>query len=204
MKKSGRISMFAGVAFGVALAGSLASLQALTTEQSAQIQKHKQDQTQKYIQDIQNAFKSRISSLESILKVILKAEQKNRSKTDNLIGSGYEHFYSKFKDKNENMKEIEKWHNETMQQTKTKARESAQKYGIISDFGAFEAALAKISSPFLAKLEEAKKELQSSQEQESIYREKMGWILQEFENEHTEIMAGAYDAFSEKIEAIHK
>lgn len=204
MKKSGRISMFAGVVFGVALTGSLASLQALTTEQSAQIQKHKQDQTQKYIQDIQNAFKSRISSLESILKVILKAEQKNRSKTDNLIGSGYEHFYSKFKDKNENMKEIEKWHNETMQQTKTKARESAQKYGIISDFGAFEAALAKISSPFLAKLEQAKKELQSSQEQESIYREKMGWILQEFENEHTEIMAGAYDAFSEKIEAIHK
>lgn len=204
MKKSGRISMLAGVAFGVALAGSLASLQALTTEQSAQIQKHKQDQTQKYIQDIQNAFKSRISSLESILKVILKAEQKNRSKTDNLIGSGYEHFYSKFKDKNENMKEIEKWHNETMQQTKTNARESAQKYGIISDFGAFEAALAKISSPFLAKLEQAKKELQSSQEQESIYREKMGWILQEFENEHTEIMADAYDAFSEKIEAIHK
>ena len=204
MKKSGKISTLAGVAFGVALAGSLASLQALTTEQSAQIQKHKQDQTQKYIQDIQNAFKSRISSLESILKVILKAQQKNRSKTDNLIGSGYEHFYSKFKDKNENMKEIEKWHNETMQQTKTNARESAQKYGIISDFGAFETALAKISSPFLAKLEQAKKELQSSQEQESIYREKMGWILQEFENEHTEIMAGAYDAFSEKIEAIHK
>ena len=204
MKKSGKISILAGVAFGVALAGSLASLQALTTEQSAQIQKHKRDQTQKYIQDIQNAFKSRISSLESILKVILKAEQKNRSKTDNLIGSGYEHFYSKFKDKNENMKEIEKWHNETMQTTKTKAKESAQKYGAVSDFGAFEAALAKISSPFLAKLEQAKKELQSSDEQESIYREKMGWILQEFENEHTEIMAGAYDAFSEKIEAIHK
>lgn len=204
MKKSGKISIFAGVAFGVALTGSLASLQALTTEQSAQIQKHKQDQTQKYIQDIQNAFKSRINSLESILKVILKAEQKNRSKTDNLIGSGYEHFYSKFKDKNENMKEIEKWHNETMQQTKTKARASAQKYGSIRDFDAFEVSLAKISSPFLAKLEQAKKELKSGEEQESIYREKMGWILQEFENEHTEIMAGAYDAFSEKIEAIHK
>ena len=102
------------------------------------------------------------------------------------------------------MKEIEKWHNETMQQTKTKARESAQRYGILSDFGAFEASLVKISAPFLAKLEQAKKEITSNEEQESIYREKMGWILQEFENEHTEIVAGAYDAFSEKIEAIHK
>ncbi|MGX3045862.1 hypothetical protein [Helicobacter sp. T3_23-1056] len=154
---------------------------------------------QKQIHEIQHAFKSRIESLDTILKVILKAEQKNKSKTEYLTSSGYEHFYNKFKEKNENMSEISKWHDKNMQEIRQNTVDSAKSSGLASEINTFEANLNKISSPFLTRLQNAKTELKTKDAQKSVYKEKMEWILTEFDNEYAEVLAAAYSAFAEKI-----
>lgn len=200
----------------------------------------KSHQLQKQAHEIQSAFEARIKSLDTILKVILKAEQKNKSKTEYLTNSGYEHFYNKFKEKNENMHEIAKSRNKIMRHFIDTAKEVANTYSVADEFVAFEAGVSYIVGAFLSQVAHTKtkldkhefgKNLQSKSsakdfatssphaktqqekatnpksntatdaQKQSLYQEKIGYILAEFENEYMGLVSDAYSEFSDKVKA---
>lgn len=172
-------------------------------------------------QEIEQTFQTKINELESRLKVIIEAEQKNKPQTESLKGSGYEHYLSQFESKKESAKDLSKHHNQYKQEVIAKAKESAKAYNAENELAHLEENVGKISSEFLSKIKHAKTNLrtqtpykqslsaQTSHAQstknstKSIYKEKIEWILQSFENEHNEIVSGAYNAFSEYLESLY-
>lgn len=162
-------------------------------------------------QEIEQTFQAKISELESRLKVITQAEAKNKPQTESYKGSGYEHYFSQFESKKESAKEMSKHHSQYKQEAIAKAKQSAKAHNAENELAHLEENVSKISSEFLGKIKHAKANLhkQTSHKQtaknsaKSIYKEKIEWILQSFENEHNEIVSDVYNAFSEHLASIY-
>lgn len=179
-----------------------------------------QKSIQERSQEIEQTFQTKINELESRLKVIIEAEQRNKPQTESYKGSGYEHYLSQFEGKKENAKDLSKHHNQYKQEAIAKAKESAKAYNAENELAHLEENVGKISSEFLSKIKHAKANLRATPHKQSlsaqtphtqstkngtksIYKEKIGWILQSFENELNEIVSGAYNAFSEHLASIY-
>ena len=171
---------------------------------------------QERTQEIKQTFQTKTSELESRLEVIMQAEQRNKPQTESLKGSGYEHYLGQFESKKENVKELSKHHSQYKQEVIQKARESAKAHNAQNELTHLEEHISKISSEFSGKIKHAKENLhkqslkaQTSHEKstkggaKSIYKEKIEWILQSFENEHNEIVSNAYNAFSEHLASVY-
>lgn len=171
-------------------------------------------------QEIEQTFQTKINELESRLKVIIEAEQRNKPQTESYKGSGYEHYLSQFESKKESAKDLSKHHNQYKQEAIAKAKESAKAYNAENELAHLEENVGKISSEFLSKIKHAKANLRATPHKQSlgaqtphaqstkngaksIYKEKIEWILQSFENEHNEIVSGAYNAFSEHLASVY-
>lgn len=171
-------------------------------------------------QEIEQTFQTKINELESRLKVIIEAEQRNKPQTESYKGSGYEHYLSQFENKKESAKDLSKHHNQYKQEAIAKAKESAKAYNAENELAHLEENVSKISSEFLSKIKHAKANLHATPHKQSlsaqtqhaqstkngaksIYKEKIEWILQSFENELNEIVSGAYNAFSEHLASLY-
>ncbi len=192
--------IFALFALCIASVANLSLAKPITKEQSSKIN------TQ--IQEIQNNFKTKINNLESRLNITIEAERKNKDKTKNLSGTDYEILYRRFEDKKEHIKEMGAYHTKNTQDNAKKAKDKAEQWGLEREFGEMEKSLAKDSSSFVAQMNEYKKRLdslaktQNHSNQKSAYKEKMEWIVQEFDNEYEDILFDVYSVFVEKISAI--
>lgn len=170
------------------------------TEQSSKINAQ--------IQEIQNNFKTKINNLESRLNITIEAERRNKDKTKNLSGTDYEILYRRFEDKKEHIKEMGAYHTKNTQDNAQKAKDKAGQWRLEREFGEMEKTLARDSSSFVAQMNEYKKRLnslaktQNHSNQKSAYKEKMEWIVQEFDNEYEDILFDVYSVFVEKISAI--
>ena len=80
--------------------------------------------------------------------------------------------------------------------------------GLEKEFSAFESHLSKSASAFVAQMTEYKKRLQTlsktqnDSKAKSVYKEKMEWIVREFDNEYEDILLDTYNTFIEKIQKI--
>lgn len=182
--------MVAFVAFALSVQGIKAG------EQSSQIKEQ--------IKHIQAQFQSKIQKLESSLKITLEAERKAKDKTQAIQGSGYEHFHKQFREKNERIKDLHKHHNSNMQDNLTKAKDFAKEHNLSQEFSEFQSYILEISKSFLDKVKQKRAEirLSSNPKEKSIYKEKTQYILEEFENEHIDLISDAYSAFIQQISEI--
>ena len=192
--------IFALFALCIASVANLSLAKPITKEQSSKINAQ--------IQEIQNNFKTKINNLESRLNITIEAERRNKDKTKNLSGTDYEILYRRFEDKKEHIKEMGAYHTKNTQDNAKKAKDKAGQWGLEREFGEVEKSLAKDSSSFVAQINEYKKRLdslaktQNHSNQKSAYKEKMEWIVQEFDNEYEDILFDVYSVFVEKISAI--
>lgn len=165
-------------------------------------------QIQQQIQQIQNNFAIKINNLENRLKITIEAERRNKDKTKSLSGPDYDILYRRFEDKKEHIKEMEKYHSINAQNIAKKTKDSAKEWGLEKEFSAFELSLSKSASAFVAQIAEYKKRLetlsktQNSSKANSVYKEKMEWIVREFDNEYEDILLDTYDTFITKAEGI--
>lgn len=112
------------------------------------------------------------------------------------------------KTKKNSAKEIEKYYTKNTQEIIKKAKDSANTWGIADEFSEFEASLRQTDSALLADMKEYKKRLealektQKSTHKKSAYKEKMEWLVQEFDNKYEWILFDAYNSFVEKISEI--
>lgn len=175
---------------------------------TAKISQAQQTQIQEQIKDIQNHFQTKISHLESSLKITIEAERRSKDKTRSLKGSEYEVAYKNYENEKNSAKEIEKYYTKNTQEIIKKAKDSANAWGIVDEFNEFEASLRQADSVLLADMKEYKKRLealektQKSTHKKSAYKEKMEWLVQEFDNKYEWILFDAYNSFVEKISEI--
>lgn len=173
--------------------------------QNKNIRQSQQIQMQEQIQEIQKNFQVKMSKLESSLKVTIEAERKNKDKTRSLIGDEYGAAYKNYKNKKDSAKELEKYYTKSTQEIIQKAKDSASTWGIASEFSEFEASLRQTDSAFLADMKDYRRRLealektQKSTHKKSAYKEKMEWLVQEFDNKYEGILFDAYSSFVEKI-----
>lgn len=172
---------------------------------TAKISPTQQAQIQQQIKDIQKHFQTKISHLESSLTITIEAERKGKDKTRSLTSSEYEVAYKNYENEKNSAKELEKYYTKNTQEIIQKAKDSASTWGIASEFSEFEASLRQTDSAFLADMREYKKRLealektQKSTHKKSAYKEKMEWLVQEFDNKYEWILFDAYSSFVEKI-----
>ena len=164
---------------------------------------------QERAQEIEQTFQIKINELESRLKVITQAEQRNKPQTESYKGSGYEHYISQFEGRKESAKNLSKHHSQYKQESITKAKEAAKANNAENELSVLMENIDKISSEFASKIKHAKADLRTQalhtnnkNSTKSIYKEKIEWILQSFENELNEIVSEAYNAFSEHLSSI--
>lgn len=175
---------------------------------TAKISQAQQAQIQEQIKDIQNHFQTKISHLESSLKITIEAERRSKDKTRSLKGSEYEVAYKNYENEKDSAKELEKYYTKNTQEIIKKAKDSANTWGIVDEFNEFEASLRQTDSALLADMKEYKKRLealektQKSTHKKSAYKEKMEWLVQEFDNKYEWILFDAYNSFVEKISEI--
>ena len=217
-------TLFAFVAF------MISSTNALDNAKSSQL---KED-----INTIQSTLKSNIDTIITRLHITLEAENKGFAKAT-YSTMEYEHFYHKFKEKNENMHEISKSRNKIMLHFINTAKEVANAHSVADEFVAFEEWVSIITEAFLAKIAHSKAKLDKHEfgknlspksstkdpvkssptktqentlpspksntatdaQKQSLYQEKIGYILAEFENEYMGLISDAYSEFSSKIKA---
>ena len=199
----------------------------------------KSNQLKEDINAIHSTLKSHIDTIQSRLHITLEAESKGFAKAT-YSPMEYEHFYNKFKEKNENMHEIAKSRNKIMRHFIDTAKEVANTYSVADEFVAFEAGVSYIVGAFLSQVAHTKtkldkhefgKNLQSKSsakdfatssphaktqqekainpksstatdaQKQSLYQEKIGYILAEFENEYMGLVSDAYSEFSDKVKA---
>lgn len=161
-------------------------------------------------QEIEQTFQTKINELESRLKVIIEAEQRNKPQTESYKGSGYEHYISQFESKKESAKNLSKHHSQYKQESIAKAKEVAKAHNAENELSVLMENIGKISSEFASKIKHAKADLRTQSlhtnnknSAKSIYKEKIEWILQSFENELNEIISEAYNAFSGHLASIY-
>lgn len=193
----------------------------------------------KDINAIHTTLKSNIDTIRSRLHITLEAENRGFAKATYSVME-YEHFYHKFKEKNENMHEISKSRNKILRHFINTAKEVANAYSVGDEFVAFEAEISLITEGFLSQVAQAKAELDkhdfgknlspkspnkdsasqkssakssentiknpksstaTNAQKQSLYQEKIGYILAEFENEYMGLVSDAYDEFSVKVKA---
>lgn len=195
-------------ALGKSLFISTLALVFIPNLSTAKISQAQQAQIQEQIKDIQNHFQTKISHLESSLKITIEAERRSKDKTRSLKGSEYEVAYKNYENKKNSAKEIEKYYTKNTQEIIKKAKDSANTWGIADEFSEFEASLRQTDSALLADMKEYKKRLealektQKSTHKKSAYKEKMEWLVQEFDNKYEWILFDAYNSFVEKISEI--
>ena len=195
----GRMHAFSGILF-VALC--VAFMPNLSTAKISQTQ---QTQIKEQIKDIQNHFQTKISHLESSLKITIEAEHSSKDKTRSLKGSEYEVAYKNYENEKDSAKELEKYYTKNTQEIIKKAKDSASTWGIENEFSEFETSIRQMTSAFLADMKDYKRRLealektQKSTHKKSAYKEKMEWLIQEFDNKYEWILSDAYSQFIEKI-----
>lgn len=169
-----------------------------------------QKSIQEKSQEIEQTFQTKINELESRLKVIIEAEQRNKPQTESYKGSGYEHYISQFESKKESAKNLSKHHSQYKQESIAKAKEVAKAHNAENELSVLMENIDKISSEFASKIKHAKAGLRTQalhtnnkNSAKSIYKEKIEWILQSFENELNEIISEAYNAFGEHFASIY-
>ena len=177
----------------------------LSSAKSQNIAQPQQAQMKEQIQEIQKKFQAKMSGLESRLKVTIEAERKNKDKTRSLAGSEYESAYKKYENEKNSAKDLEKYYTKSTQEIIQKAKDSVSTWGIESEFGEFESSLRQADSAFLADMKDYRRRLealektQKSTHKKSAYKEKMEWLIQEFDNKYEGILYDAYNSFIEKI-----
>lgn len=169
-----------------------------------------QKSIQERSQEIEQTFQAKMSELESRLKVIIEAEQRNKPQTESYKGSGYEHYISQFESKKESAKNLSKHHSQYKQESIAKAKEVAKAHNAENELSVLMENIGKISSEFASKIKHTKADLRTQalhtnnkNSAKSIYKEKIEWILQSFENELNEIISEAYNSFSEHLASIY-
>lgn len=177
----------------------------LSSAKSQNIAQPQQARMQEQIQEIQKNFQAKMSRLESSLKVTIEAERKNKDKTRSLTGGEYEVAYKKYENEKNSAKELEKYYTKSTQEIIQKAKDSSNTWGIADEFSEFEASLRQADSAFLADMKDYRRRLealektQKSTHKKSAYKEKMEWLVQEFDNKYEGILFDAYNSFIEKI-----